>query len=107
MAILFEKLVFKHFYNHLKDNNMLSPSQLGFIPGDSTLNQLAYLYHIFTEALGGGKEVGTVFCDISKAFDCVCHKILFTNLELLVFQETSSDVFKATSQDASACSASR
>ena len=74
VAKLFEKLVFKYLYNHLQDNNMLSSLQSGFIPGDSTVNQLAYLYHIFTEALDAGKEVRTVFCDISKAFDRVWHE---------------------------------
>ena len=67
-----------------------------FIPGDSLFNQPAYLYHIFTEALDAGKE--TVFCDISKPFEWYGMKNLFTNLKLLVFQETSSVGFKATSQ---------
>ena len=55
-------------------------SLYGFIPGDSTVNQLAYLYHIFTEALDAGKEVRTVFCDISKAFDRVWHEGLIYKL---------------------------
>ena len=81
VAKLFEKLVFKYLYNHLQDNNMLSSLQSGFIPGDSTVNQLVYLYHIFTEALDAGKEVRTVFCDISKAFDRVWHEGLIYKLK--------------------------
>ena len=48
-----KKTIFKHLYNHLhvQGNNMLSSFQSGFIPGDSTVNQLAFLYHIFCEAL--------------------------------------------------------
>ena len=34
-AKVFEKLVFKHSFNHLQDNNMLSSLQPGFILGDS------------------------------------------------------------------------
>ena len=60
---------------------MLSSLQSGFIPGDSTVNQLAYLYHMFTEALDAGKEVRTVFCDISKAFDRVWHEGLIYKLK--------------------------
>ena len=52
-----EKAIFKHLYNHLQGNNMLSSFQSGFIPGDSTVNQLAFLYHIFCEAFDSGKEV--------------------------------------------------
>ena len=32
---VFEKTIFKHLYNHLQENNMLSSFQSGFIPGDS------------------------------------------------------------------------
>ena len=31
---LFERIVFKHLYNHLQRNNLLSSLQSGFIPGD-------------------------------------------------------------------------
>ena len=37
---VFERLVFKYLYNHLHDNNILTPLQSGFIPGDSTVNHL-------------------------------------------------------------------
>lgn len=60
---------------------MLSSLQSGFIPGDSTVNQLTYLYHTFCEALDNGKEVRAVFCDISKAFDRVWHTGLIHKLE--------------------------
>lgn len=70
---VFERLIFKHLYNHLHDNNILTPLQSGFIPGDSTVNQLTYLYNTFCQALDSGKEVRVVFCDISKAFDRVWH----------------------------------
>ena len=78
---LFERTVFKDLYNHLQTNNLLSAFQSGFIPGDSTVNQLTYLYHTFFEALDSGKEVRTVFCDISKAFDRVWHAGLLYKLE--------------------------
>ncbi|MCG8096458.1 MAG: endonuclease/exonuclease/phosphatase family protein, partial [Candidatus Thiodiazotropha endolucinida] len=81
-AKLFERLVFKHLYNHLQNNNTLSSLQSGFIPGDSTVNQLTFLYHTFCEALDAGKEVRAVFCDISKAFDRVWHTGLVYKLKV-------------------------
>ena len=68
---VFERLVFKHLFNHLSDNNILTSFQSGFIPGDSTTNQLTFLYNTFCQALDAGKDVRAVFCDISKAFDRV------------------------------------
>ena len=38
------------------------------------------LYNTFGQALDEGKEVGVVFCDISKAFDRVWHKGLIAKL---------------------------
>ena len=76
-----KKTIFKHLYNYLQGNNMLSSFQSGFIPGDSTVNQLTYLYHIFCDVLDSGKEVRAVFCDISKAFDRVWHAGLLYKLE--------------------------
>lgn len=78
---VFEKLIFKYLFNHLLDNNLLSPLQSGFIPGDSTVNQLTFLYNTFCEALDSGKEVRAVFCDISKAFDRVWHTGLLHKLK--------------------------
>lgn len=78
---LFERLVFKYLYNHLRDNNLLSSLQSGFIPGDSTVNQLTFLYDTFCQALDSGKEVRAVFCDVSKAFDRVWHDGLVLKLK--------------------------
>ena len=72
-AKAFERFVLKYLFNHLRDNNLLSSLQSGFIPSDSTVNQLTFLYNTFCQALNSGKEVRVVFCDISKAFDRVWH----------------------------------
>ena len=76
-----ERVVFKHLYNHFIDNNIITPLQSGFIPGDSTTNQLTFLYDTFCQALDAGKEVRVVFCDISKAFDRVWHADLLHKLQ--------------------------
>ena len=55
--------------------------QFGFIPGDSTVNQLTYLYNAFSQALDFGKDVRVVLCDISKAFDRVWHEGIVEKLE--------------------------
>ena len=51
------------------------------MPGDSTVNQLTYLYNTICQALDQGKEVRAVFCDISKAFDPVWHAGLIHKLQ--------------------------
>ena len=77
---VFERLVFKYLFNHFRDNTLLSSFQSGFLPGDSTVNQLTFLYNTFCQALDSGKEAQAVFCDISKAFDRVWHSGLICKL---------------------------
>ena len=77
---LLERVVFKYVFNYLRDSNFLSKHQSGFQPGDSTVNQLTYLYHVFSEALDNKKDVHIVFCDVRKAFDRVWHKGLLYKL---------------------------
>ena len=55
--------------------------QSGFVPGDSTINQLAYLYNFFCKALDSGKEIRAIFCDISRAFDRVWHEGIIAKLK--------------------------
>ena len=75
-----EKIVHKHVFNFFKDNNVITPLQSGFVPGDSTTNQFLDIYNTFCKALDEGKEARAVFCDVSKAFDRVWHKGLLFKL---------------------------
>ena len=76
-----EKVVHKNMHTFLLENNVITPFQFGFVPGDSTVNQLVDLRNTFSRALDEGKEVHVVFCDTSKAFDRVWHKGLIAKLQ--------------------------
>ena len=76
-----ERCVYKHVYNHLMRNNILTKNQSGFTRGDSAVNQLINISNDFGKALDSGKEIRVVFCDISKAFDRVWHKGLLFKLQ--------------------------
>ena len=78
-----ERCVYKHIYNFLIQNNVLTSNQSGFTPGDSAINQLLYMTNEFGRALDQGKEIRVVFCDISKAFDRVWHRGLVHKLEVI------------------------
>ena len=91
---MFERFVFKHLFNHLSDNNILTPLQSGFLPGDSTVNQLTFLYNTFCRALDEGKDTRVVFCDIKKAFDRVWHAGLLHKPHACAISGTLLDWFK-------------
>ena len=52
-------------------NNLLSPNQAGFRPGDSCINQLLSINHEILSAFDMGLKVCEIFLDISKAFEKV------------------------------------
>ncbi len=98
---VFERIVFKHLFNFLQMNNILTPLQSGFIPNDSTVNQLTFLYNTFCHALDDGKEVKVLFFDISKAFDRVWHRGLIAKLQSIGIIGTLSNWFNSYLQNRS------
>ena len=58
--------MFDVLYKHLSDNQILTPNQSGFHPGDSTINQLLYITHRIYAALEEfpSRETRAVFLDI-------------------------------------------
>ena len=91
---ILEKIVFKNLFNYLNENHLITPHQSGFMPGDSTVNQLAYLYHTFCQALDNKKNVRIVFCDISKAFDRCWHDGILYKLKSLGIGQKSLSWFQ-------------
>lgn len=46
-----EKCIFKHLYNFILTNDILTPHQSGFRPNDSTVNQLLSITSDFYKAV--------------------------------------------------------
>ena len=82
-GIIFEKLSFDTIYEYICENELLTPNQSGFRPGDSTVNQLFSITHKIYSAFEEfpSRETRTVFSDISKAFDKVWHEGLLFKLK--------------------------
>ena len=47
----------KYVFNFFRNNAVITSLQSGFVPGDSTVNELADIYNTFCKALDDGKEV--------------------------------------------------
>ena len=79
---IFEHLIYNELFTFFTDNNLISPNQSGFRPGDSCVNQLIAITHEIYKSFDDGLEVRGVFLDISKAFDKVWHEGLLLKLSL-------------------------
>ena len=78
---MLEKCIHKHVYNFLQYNNIITQSQSGFIPGDSTVNQLLCICNDLCSSFDKGITTQAVYLDIFKAFDRVWHTGLLSKLE--------------------------
>ena len=71
---IFERLVFNEMFSFLLENNLASPNQSRFKPGDFCINQLLSFTHEIFRSFDEGFKVRSVFVEISNAFDKVWHK---------------------------------
>ena len=77
---LFEKVSYDNMYTFFRENDLISKNQSGFIPGDSTINQLLAITTEIVNAFENVDETRAVFLDISEAFDKVWHEGLIFKL---------------------------
>ena len=94
---LVEKIIFRHLYNHLVSNNLITSNQSGFRPGDSVTNQLIYLVHEILKNFNCNEhfETRSVYLDMSKAFDKVWHQGLIYKLEQNGVKGNLLEMFKS------------
>ena len=78
-STIFEKIIFNRLCNHV-NNNILAHEQYGFINNSSTETASYNLINNILEAFENKSTVGGIFCDLTKAFDCINHTILLSKL---------------------------
>ena len=77
---IFERLLYNEMLNFFLENDLISPKQSGFRPGNSCINQLLSINHEILSVVDIGLEVRGLFLDVSKAFDKVWHTGLIYKL---------------------------
>ena len=74
--------------NYLNANQIITPSQSGFTPKDSTVYQVLSRYDDFCKSFDSEITTQAIFSNISKAFDKVWHRGLLRKLQAIGIRGT-------------------
>ena len=80
-SLLFNSVEFNSIYNFLNQNDLISPAQSDFKPGDFCINQLLSVTHKIYHLMDEGYEIRGVFLDLMKGFDKVWREGLIFKLK--------------------------
>lgn len=81
LSKVFEKMILNQLTTYFYSNKLLHERQFGFTKGRSTLDAGTKLISFILDAWESKHDALGVFCDLSKAFDCVHHDTLLMKLE--------------------------
>ena len=89
VSLILERHVSTHLRFYLEINKLLYTRQSGFRANHSCQTALIKILEDWISAIDDKQFVGTLFLDLSKAFDLVDHKILLNKMRFLNFDETT------------------
>jgi len=75
-----EQIILSAITWHTQNNQVMTPSQHGFMKGRSCLNNLISFYDMVTCLVDERKAVDVIYLDFGKAFDTASHSTLLEKL---------------------------
>ena len=78
---IMESIIRDEVMTHLKENDLLTCNQHGFVPKRSCLTNLLDMMDKWTDALDTQTPVDAIYLDFAKAFDSVPHQRLLTKVK--------------------------
>ena len=87
LSKVYEKSVAKYLLSYLISNKLIYAYQSGFLPNHSPTHQLAEICHRIVSNLTKSTATNIVFADISRAFDRLSHRGLYSKFDLYDFSK--------------------
>lgn len=82
---IFQKCITAQIMNYFETNRLWNDNQFGFRNNRSTVSAIYTLVESISRAFENKEYIASIFCDLSKAFDCVPIGDLLTKLEAYGF----------------------
>lgn len=92
---VFEKLILSQMLHHFNKNSIFHHQQYGFTKGRCTTDAGVTLMKEIFGAWEEAQDAIGVFCDLSKAFDCVDHETLLLKLNHYGIRNTALRLLKS------------
>jgi hypothetical protein len=94
LSKIIEILMFNRRNQYLHANKILPSEQFGFRKGNNTEKAIFALTNSILNILHQQGQTGGIFCDLTKALDCVDHEILLRKLYYYGICGASANWFK-------------
>lgn len=95
LSKIFERIMYNRLSDYFEYNKVLNDKQFGFRKKRSTVQALTTIVGWILKGLDEKESALGVFCDLSKAFDCVHHGILLAKLDHYGIQGTDLKLCKS------------
>ena len=95
ISLIFERHVSLHLKQYFENNKLFYLRQSGFRTNHSCQTALVKLLDDWISAIDNSEIVGTIFVDLSKAFDLVDHNILINKLKLYQLDKSTCSWFSS------------
>ena len=95
LSKIIESVIHSRLLSHLTENHIISDRQAAYMKGDSTTNQLLYIFHQIRSAWQMGNICQAAFMDVDGAFEKVWHLGLHAKLEQACITDNAFKLFQS------------
>ena len=99
LSKVFEKVINNQLTEFIEDNDILPATQFGFRKKLSTSNAVELLVQEIQKSKRNKEKSLAIFIDVSKAFDCCNHDVIFSKLGSIGLSENGIKLFRSYFKD--------